>query len=573
MNARLALSLPLPDSPRQLFRLLLLYRWLSLAAPVLFLFFAPSLPAVHWLALALAVVTNLLINLFAAPLNRLLQARPLLLSLDLLLVSLLLALSGAERSPYYLYALSPLIAAAFFFRWRGALVATTLFAPLYLGAVLLFWQWSGVAIDWLAVWTNLIGFYLISAAFGYAATLLARLRATGRDLAVLHDVTAELHVAADVAEVQEKVLETVTTALGFRRAVLGLVEETDEAISGWVGRVQPGGPETLQTLSHTARLPLTAEGGLAARALLERRVCRANEEPCTADRWLNSRFGMKNCLIIPLQWGLRPVGILLVDTGGQEIGEARRQALEAIARQTAVTIGMMRTRARLARESAVQAERGRIALDIHDVVSQALFGLVFTLDGSLRLLETEPEAVRPELEWALQTAERARREIRRAIHDLWPEEMTAASFTAELRHYLADVLQASHLQVEFDIRGDFELLSAPASRSLYRLAQECLTNVVHHAAATEARVCLDVEAGRARLVVRDDGRGFEPEIALQQLYDREHFGLRGMQERARALGGTCDIFSHPSAGTSVVVDIPAGALLATGPDGAGSAPD
>jgi signal transduction histidine kinase len=536
----------LPDNPRRIFRLLLLYRWLSLTPPLLALLVQGRVEMEQGIALGLAVGANLVITLFAGQLNRFLQAHVAILGVDLLLAGLLVALTGGAESAYYFYALSPLLAAV-------------VLAPLYLAAVV-----AGAAgpVDWLAAAGNLTGFALIAGAFGYAGTLLAQVRATGRDLAVLQGVTASLHSAADVSQVQEMVLETITAELGFRRAVLGLVDETGTAISGWLARLRSGETEEMETLSHAARLPLTAEGGLAATALAEGRICRATaDEPCTADGWLNNRFGMNNCLIIPLQWGIQPIGILLVDAVGQETNATRLHSLEAIAQQTAVAIGMMRTRIRRARESAVQAERGRIALDIHDAVSQSLFGIVFTLDGALKLLDRDPQAARAELEGALQSAERARQEIRETIHELWSEELTAATFERELRQYAADVLQAPQLAVGFDIRGTLDDLSAPARRSLFRMAQECLSNVVHHAAASEAQVCLDVAAGRARLAVRDDGRGFEPDVALTQQYDREHFGLRGMQARARALGGTCDIFSQPGAGTSVVIDIPANARL------------
>ncbi|MCA9975697.1 MAG: hypothetical protein KC413_08095, partial [Anaerolineales bacterium] len=123
--------------------------------------------------------------------------------------------------------------------------------------------------------------------------------------------------------------------------------------------------------------------------------------------------------------------------------------------------------------------------------------------------------------------------------------------------YAADILQANNLLVQFDIRGDFTALSPRAQRSLYRICQESLTNIVHHAAASEARICVDVESGVARLSVRDNGRGFEPDIALARDYGDEHFGLRGMMERTRSLGGSCDIFSQPEAGTSIVIEIPA----------------
>lgn len=544
------------DDPQRIFRLLVLYRWLSLVPPLLALVWQRSVEPVQGAALLLAAAANLAITLFAESLNRLLRAHAVLLAVDLLLVTLLVGLTGGAASPYYFYALSPLLAAAFFFQWRGALLAVAALLPLYFVAVVL--GAPGGDVDWLAVGGNVSGFVLIAGAFGYAATLLAQVRATGRDLAVLQRVTAALHGAADVDQVQEMVLEAIAVELGFPRVVMGLVDETGTAISGWVARQRSGETGETVRLSHAIRLPLTGQGGLAATALVEGRICRASpDEPCTADGWLNERFGMNNCLIIPLQWGLQPIGILLVDAAGQEASETRLHSLEAIAQQTAVAIDMMRTRIRRARESAVQAERGRIALDIHDAVSQSLFGIVFTLDGALKLMESNPQAARAELEGVLQTAERARQEIRQTIHELWSEEMSPAAFEAELRAYTADVLQAPQLAVDFDIRGEFESLSAPARRSLYRMAQESLSNVVHHAAASEARVCLDVDQGRARLVVRDDGRGFEPDVALTRQYDQEHFGLRGMQARARLLGGACDIFSQPGAGTSVVIDIPA----------------
>ncbi len=575
---------------KYLFRLLILYRWLSLIPPILFLLSQPRGQVRQLLALVLAVIPTLLLTLKGEAINRLLRQRPLLLGIDLLLVAALVAVTGGVASPYYLYALSPLIAAAFFFHLRGALLAATTLAPLYVlasstivpGSIS---ELGTTAIDWLRIAGNIVGFYLLSGAFGYAAALLARLRTTSeelatthRDLLVLHEITASLHTADDEVEVQEKLLSALTNELGFRQVVLGLVDDEARrpALSGWVlqrrnGDQQNGasaGQDASGRLTHTARLPLSDEGGLVAQALLEGKVCKVDGEPCTVDPWLNRHLGMRNCLIVPIRWGIRPVGVLMIDCTGQVPDETRKRNLEAIAQQTGLAIGMMRTRWRRARESAVQAERARIALDIHDVVSQSLFGLVFTLDGSLKLLESAPEAVRPELESALETANRVRREIRRSVHDMWSEEITPGAFEAELARYITDVLQAQNLAVTFDIDGDFDALSPVARRSLYRIAQESLTNAVHHAAASEVRVCLDVFEERARLVVRDNGRGFEPEAALSRVYgssgDDASFGLRGMQERARALGGTCDIFSQPNAGTSIVVDIPSNARLDSG---------
>lgn len=440
-----------------------------------------------------------------------------------------------------------------------------------------------------------------------------------RQLSVLHDFMAALQSAADIEEVQERVLEAVTNNLGFKRTVIGLVDAEKQVITGWLGRVRKG--ETLSTigLPYPIELPLTEAGGLVARALLEKRICRATSGPCTSDGWINQYFGMQGCLILPMFSSIQPVGVLLVDisenkeiqaavspcqaspfesvkkaanghihvanhtntpstslecvvspTNNQEAnsrsiinqanqiksGPSRLRSLQAITQQTAIILGIMSTRLRRAQERAIQEERARIAQDMHDTVAQSLFGIVYTLNGCLKLLPSNPTAIQPELKWALQVAEKVRKNIRHTIHDMWPESINAERFETDLRNYAADTLHATNLSIEFDIRGDFAILCPFAKRSIYRICQEALTNTVHHAAATEARICLDIAKEQAQLVVRDNGRGFEPAIALAQLYNREHFGLRGIQQRVQSLRGTCNIFSQPGEGTSIMIDIP-----------------
>lgn len=537
--------MPPTDRPHQLFRLLLLYRWLALAPPLIALLANPSLGLPLAVGLT-AVLLNTLLTLLSAPLNQLWQTRPALLLLDLLLIATFLANSGGWQSPYTLYAFSPLIAAGLFFQLRGALLATTAWLPLYLAAIML-----APPINWLTATINLIGFYLISSSFGYAALLLTQLRQTNnaltdshRDLERLHDLTASLHTAANVDEVQRQFLTALTTHFGCQQALLGLVEPESDTVSSWLGQGGAGA----DYLPHVARLPLTEPAVAAALQTGQ------PQRPLTP---LPLPWQMDHGLLLPLLWGRQPVGVALLALPDGANSPTRLRLLMALARQTAVVLGMMQTRLRRAKETAVQSERARIALDIHDTVSQSLFGLVFTLDGSLKLLDKDPQAIRPELEWALHTAEDVRQTIRQFIHDLWQEEITAQAFEADLRRYTADILQANNLVVQFDIRGDFPALSPRAQRSLYRICQESLTNIVHHAAASEARICVDVGNGVARLSVRDNGQGFEPEVALAQEYGDEHFGLRGMMERSRSLGGSCDIFSQPTAGTSIIVEIPA----------------
>ena len=118
------------------------------------------------------------------------------------------------------------------------------------------------------------------------------------------------------------------------------------------------------------------------------------------------------------------------------------------------------------------------------------------------------------------------------------------------------------MHLDVSVRGDFTSLSPRRQRGLYRVAQEALTNVVKHAGAQHAEVHLEVADGRALLSVRDDGHGFDPAAALARERDREHFGLKGIQERISALGGTCTFESQPGSGTAVVVSIPIAAPAA-----------
>jgi signal transduction histidine kinase len=125
-----------------------------------------------------------------------------------------------------------------------------------------------------------------------------------------------------------------------------------------------------------------------------------------------------------------------------------------------------------------------------------------------------------------------------------------------LRKYVSGICQADDLAIDFNISDGFSRLSSRARRGLYRISQEALANIAHHASAGAAQVCVEVAADRAMLSIRDDGRGFDAEVALKRAFGRDHFGLRGMQERAVSLNGACEINSRPGAGTSIVVDIP-----------------
>lgn len=362
---------------------------------------------------------------------------------------------------------------------------------------------------------------------------------------ILLNLVTDLQHSVDRDSVLAHVLTAVTGDLDFPRAIVALLDDERSGFYPWM--------QHKKGLQAPTLLPFEAPARSDAGALLQDAL--AKRAPVYLD--LGAPFDIARAYVLPLCWGTQCIGVLIVDLGQYAADAARRELLQAAGDHAAVAMGMMQTRHRRAKESAIQEERARLALDLHDTVSQSLFGLVYALQACLRMLPEDPGAIEPELRWALGTAEEVRKTIRETVRDLWPTELTADQFEADLRAYAANILGAAELDIEFDVRGDFSALSPPVRRSIYRIAQEALANVVQHAGAGESRICIDVHDGQVQFVVRDNGRGFDPQAILSQSYSKDHFGLRGIQERAAALGGTCRIYSQPDAGASIIIELPA----------------
>ena len=148
------------------------YRWLALLPPLLSLFLSPSTDTNRGILL-LAFADNLFLSIFHPRVNRVVTRVPLSFAFDLVLVAILLTLTGGSSSPYYLFALSPVLASAFFFQLRGAILTASTFTVFYLAALVIHLP----AFDVLSALEQVISFYLIAVLFGYASILVARNRA------------------------------------------------------------------------------------------------------------------------------------------------------------------------------------------------------------------------------------------------------------------------------------------------------------------------------------------------------------------------------------------------------------
>jgi len=253
---------------------------------------------------------------------------------------------------------------------------------------------------------------------------------------------------------------------------------------------------------------------------------------------------------IPLVVRQQIIGILSIAKAAPDAFGTRDTTLAlGIARQAAVAIENARLHER-AREAAVLEERQRLARELHDSVTQALYGISLYAEAAGRALadgDTEPAEVN--LREIRDTTQEALGEMRLLLFELRPPLLQQHGLAAALRARLKVVETRAGLVTDFESDGE-ERLAPEIEQELYRLAQEALNNVLKHAHAQLVRVRLAISPDRATLEVADDGVGFEP-----SLRGAEGFGLPGMRERAARLGGTLQVNSSPGAGTHLRVDV------------------
>jgi signal transduction histidine kinase len=209
-------------------------------------------------------------------------------------------------------------------------------------------------------------------------------------------------------------------------------------------------------------------------------------------------------------------------------------------------------------QTAVIEERQRLARELHDSVSQALYGIGLGARTARALLDREPlkEEVKAKLsnplDYVLSLADAGLAEMRALIFELRPDALADEGLVAALGRQTRAFRARHKLEIETDFCEE-PVLPLETKEALYRIVQEALNNVVKHARAGLIQVRLEVGDGAIMLEVQDNGVGFEP----QKDYPG-HLGLQSMQERVKTTGGTLDIESAPGRGTLIRVCVPTG---------------
>jgi signal transduction histidine kinase len=220
-----------------------------------------------------------------------------------------------------------------------------------------------------------------------------------------------------------------------------------------------------------------------------------------------------------------------------------------------------------AQEAAALQERQRIARDLHDSVTQTLFGLQTVAQAALDAWDTQPEQARMAVETVQHLARGASVEMRTLLVELRDTALQGEDLAGALEQHVAVVRRhQSGLAVDLEVAPNLRL-PARHAEVLYRLVQEALSNVVKHARARWAGVMVATRAGRVEVRVEDDGVGLPTD---EPSFDA--FGLRGMRERVSALGGTVQIGNGGMGGAYVYAELPVSSAqdpiaLATGERG------
>lgn len=256
-------------------------------------------------------------------------------------------------------------------------------------------------------------------------------------------------------------------------------------------------------------------------------------------------------LLTPLIVQDQPYGILaLYYHDVREFSDEDTREAQSVADQAALAIESAALREK-AGEAAALDERNRLARELHDSVTQALYSITLYAEAAARQVEANNHgAVSDNLRALRDTSRDALREMRLLIHELRPPDLERVGLAAALRTRLQAVEARGGMRVQLVQDGD-ENLPVAAQQELYRIAREALNNALKHARASTIEVHLSYGEKAAVLTVRDDGTGFDVRTGAEA----GGMGLQTMRDRAESLGAQLEVHSRPGEGTAVTVSL------------------
>jgi signal transduction histidine kinase len=270
--------------------------------------------------------------------------------------------------------------------------------------------------------------------------------------------------------------------------------------------------------------------------------------------WPSAHPQMRSFLGVPIVARGEIIGALYLTEkeGAPAFSADDEKLIVLLAAHAAIAIENARLHER-SRELSIVEERNRLARELHDSVTQRLFGVALAAESASTLLERDREGAAAELRRVSELARGAMEELRAVVFELRPGSLESEGLATVLRKHVEVLRRVYGRAIVLRVRDVPRLAPGPAAQVL-RIAQESLGNALRHSGADRIEVRLENGAGALVLTVTDDGCGFDPagpEVRGQRL------GLTSMEERATELGGVLTVTSEPGAGTTVRLEVPA----------------
>jgi len=367
------------------------------------------------------------------------------------------------------------------------------------------------------------------------------------------EVAAAILEGRPLPEIAELILDIITQRLRVERAALYLRDGE--------GAYQPVALRNLSIEFSQEITRLSYARPMMARAIATGlpyyvRNAQSDTRIDPQVRELLRRENITTILLAILHHGEAVRGVLVVNPEGErQFTPAELSVFQSFADQATLAVAMARQLDQQ-REMAVMEERQRLAAEMHDTVAQSLTGLVLEVETARSCLEAgDQETAAEVLAAAHAQAKQALEDTRRAVQGLFPAPLERLSPIEAIAEEVEQFEAQEGVAAQFVPTGEEQPLLPEQRAALLRIAQESLSNIRKHAHAHRVRVGLNYGAEEVILLVEDDGIGFDTTVRTTP-DSQGGYGLFGMNERARALGGEALIESTPGWGTRVRVTLP-----------------
>jgi nitrate/nitrite-specific signal transduction histidine kinase len=376
------------------------------------------------------------------------------------------------------------------------------------------------------------------------------------ELATLNAIAAHVSSSLNLDEIMADALERIMELTGMEHGIAYRIEggegggantDTDAEEAHLRVMAFRGLPPTFANLGE--RLPLRQSAAGVAGQRGEPVIWSLVELPTeSALKERLATLGVEQVIAIPLMAKGRLVGSLNLSTNQSRTYPPEQiTLLKTIGQQIGVAVENAYLYEQ-AEQTAISAERNRLARELHDAVTQTLFSANLIADVVPRIWKRDPDEGMKNLEELRQLTRGALAEMRTMLLEMRPESLERADIKSLLTQLADAFIGRVRVPVSLAIEGDCEL-THEVKLVFYRVAQEALNNIAKHSGARQVEIRLQCQPGQMSMIIKDDGLGFDPGSITP-----EHLGIAIMRERASSIGATLKIDSQVGQGTTVNLD-------------------